>query len=511
MLLVQNMKLRKIQKRDNKLITVAFKKHQHVLFSAPTGYGKTVLLGKRVSKALARKETTLIIAPRIKLIQQFRKTLMQYGVKPFEMSIHQGRNTKRYRTAKIHIASTSTLNARLKRDKAYLGKIDNVIVDEVHINFKKLIMKQVEDLYWNSAKWLGVSATPIDGKGYRLEGYDHTLANTQTKDLVDLGYLLDLDVYIEEAPDLSNVSINSMGDYQLDELEGAMNSSSITTNIYKVWKKKFGNKKTMIFCVDIKHAESVAKHFSKHGVSVGINHSKLSDKDDLKVMQDFRDGALQVLVSVNKLTIGYDEPSVEVLIALRPTKSLSLMLQAVGRVLRLHESMNKAILIDCAGWYDEFGHPFDRRNFNKIKPEAKELVKKLKEDEEESKYTECFECGTEQLTSDLVINIDEDKEGITVSKHCIECNAFITEDYVTKKTVKKLIKVEYEKPVKRKKMRAFLEHVAKAMGYQQGWIYFKMKVYKDHKEKMSKIYRKYQNNEIVLNTVLANIRKLESE
>ena len=503
------MKLRKIQKKDYKQINKSFKKHQHILFSAPTGYGKTVLLGKFAKKHLQKKENTLIIAPRIKLIQQFRKTLLDFGIKPHQISIHQGRNTKRFRNSKIHIASTSTLNARLKTNKEYIGRIDNVIVDEVHINFKKPVMKHVEDLYWDNARWLGVSATPIDGKGYRLEGYDYTIADTQIKDLVDMGYLLDLDVYVEEAPDLSNVSINSMGDYQTNELEDVMNSSAITTGIYKAWSKKFGNKKTMVFCVDIKHAESVAKHFEDHGVKVGVNHSGLSDKEDSQVMQDFRDNKIQVLVSINKLTTGFDEPSVEVLLTLRPTKTLSLMIQAVGRVLRVHESMSKAILVDCAGWYEEFGHPLNRRNFNKVRPETKELAKKLKEDEEEIKFIICPNCDTEQLTSDLRIEVDENKHGIMVTKYCMMCDTLIDESYIAKKTVKKLVKVEYEKPIKSRKMRAFLAYIAEEMGYQQGWIYFKMKVYRDHKEEMSKIYRKYQNNEVVIATVLSNIKKLE--
>jgi len=186
------------------------------------------------------------------------------------------------------------------------------------------------------------------------------------------------------------------------------------------------------------------------------------------------------------------------------------MIQAVGRPLRPHPGMEKAVLIDCAGWYEEFGHPLNRRNFNKKKPETKELQKKLNEDEAETKFVECHECKAEMLTSDLRVETDEDDNGITVTKYCINCGSIVAESYVEKKAVKKIKKIKYKKPVKDKKMKAFLIHISDEMGYQPGWAYYKMKLYKDHKEQMSAIYRKYRNSEIVLSTAVANIRRLES-
>jgi superfamily II DNA or RNA helicase len=507
------LELRKYQEKDLNRINKALSKHDHVLFTGATGYGKTVLLGRYVKDAMDRGEKCLIIVPRIPLIRQFFDALIAFGVKPVQIGIHQGQNTKVYKSAKVHIALTNTLSRRVaQKGIDYLGDIDKVLVDEAHLNFKTDMMKPIEDLYWDTAKWLGVSATPIDNKGYRLEGYDKTIAKIQTIDLVKKGYLLPLDIYVEDAPDLSDVKMSMLGDYQLDSLEDAMNQSALITNVYEVWAKKFKDMKTMILCVDIKHAENVTKEFSDNGISARVYHSKLSKTEDAKTLKEFKEGKIKVLVSVSKLTTGFDEPSVEVLMTLRPTMILSLFIQSVGRVLRPHPSMDKAILVDCAGWIDRFGHPFTRRNFNKKRPTLKAVENEIKSDDQ-TKMVQCPLCKEEIMTSELDIKVVDKKKQTKITKKCPLCGGIVDEKLIKKRTVKKLKKYKAPKPkkVSADEMKSFLNYLAKEMRYNSGWAYYKMKVYEQKPKEMSMIYHKVYNDEIKNATAVANIVKLEKE
>ena len=504
--------LHKYQKKDSKKIRKALKKYNHVLFCGATGYGKTVLLGQQIADLLAEGTTVLVIVPRVSLISQFKKTLLNFGIKNVHIGIHQGINTKTYKSARVHIASTSTLSGRMKKKgKDYIGHVDNVFVDEVHINFRTAIMKPIEKQYWDDAKWLGVSATPIDNKGYKLEGYDVTIADTQTIDLVEMDRLLPLDVYIEDVPDLSNVKVSALGDYQLDSLEDAMNQSSLITNVYDVWAKKFGHMKTMVLCVDIKHAENVTEEFTKNGIKAEVYHSKQSDKEDKRILKEFKEGKIQVLVSVSKLTTGFDEPSVECLIALRPTRVLSLYIQSVGRVLRKHPSMSKAVLIDCAGWVESFGHPFTRRNFNKKKPELKAIEDEILSADQTSEV-KCPICKELIMTSELGIKIKEKKKYTKITKLCPLCDSVVDETTIKKRKVKKLKKYKAPKPKKVTvdEMYNFLEYLGRQAGYKDGWAYHKMKMYTNKtKKEMDIVYNKVYNDQIKDATAIANIKRIE--
>jgi len=165
-------KLRKHQKKDYKEVKQELKEHDHVLLGAATGYGKSVVIHKFVKDAIKKGGRVVVIAPRRKLVKQLAETLAE-----FHPSIIMGADTVYHSSSNVFVCSTPTLNSRLKKNgKCYLGDITHICVDEVHINFNSPSMQRMVDLYWESSKWLGLSATPIDERGYRLEGYDHTRA-----------------------------------------------------------------------------------------------------------------------------------------------------------------------------------------------------------------------------------------------------------------------------------------------------------------------------------------------
>ena len=336
------MKLRNYQKTIVKKIKKKRKKHKHILISAPTGAGKTIIFSHLASKWSKKKKRTLILVPRTSLLKQIYNTLESIGFDMTEVNVIHGKR-KRNPHAKVHIGMINTLYNRLnKYGKKYLGHIDNIIIDEVHIGHHKGMYKTVEKLYWKKSHWYGFSATPMDNKGYMLEGYDTLIHDVQTIDLVDEGWLLPLKIYKEKAPDLNDISMVG-NEYNQKELGDLMNRGSLVTNAYDIWSKGFSDKKTMIFCVNIDHAELIAEKFKENGVAVVVSHSKNSDTANDYAHKQFAEGHAQVLVSINKLTAGFDEPSVEVLLALRPTLTKSLFLQSVGRTLRLHSPLDTTL------------------------------------------------------------------------------------------------------------------------------------------------------------------------
>ena len=416
------MKLRPHQKKDYK----EYKKlnHQHILWGAATGYGKSIIILKLVKKA---KGNVLIIAPRRKLVRQLKETLIDYLP-----NIVMGSDSADY-GSHVTIACTSSLTEKRLQG---IKNIDLVIIDEVHMNFDGLMIKRVKDKFWDKAKWIGLSATPIDARGYRLEGWDHTLYNHQTRDLIQLGYLKDVEVLVEEKPKgLEDIDLVA-GDYSEGDLGELMSDNAIISNIYKLWNKYAKNKKTMIFAVTITHAELIYDEFIAKGVKAGVVHSKRNEDEEDMLLQQFSDDEIDVIINVGKLTTGFDETSVDCLILARPTKSLRLYLQIVGRGLRQHKGKPICTILDLAGCVQDNHYPTMMRDFNAVKPEPREsdLVMFTK--------SVCDTCDYEFQMNNCRLEKVLNKQGTKRTWYCPSCDNIIKQDYVENKKIKKLKKME---------------------------------------------------------------------
>ena len=492
------MKLRMYQKKALKALKKKLKKHNHVLFMAPTGAGKTVMF----SKLCSPKRRTLILVPRIALLKQITDTLRAVGYEASDICVHHG-NRCFNRDASVHVAMINTFHKRLdKFGDDYIAQPTHVILDEVHIGHAKSMFNRVKEAYWDTAKWIGFSATPIDDRGYMLKGWDDVVTKIQLVDLVEQGYLLPIKIYKEKSPNLNNVHMVG-GDYNQKELAEEMAKGGLVSNAYDVWASKFSDKKTMVFCVNIDHAELVAYKFREHNVPTVVSHSKNSDGANDAAHKAFSSGHAQVLVSINKLTAGFDEPSVEVLLALRPTKTKSLYLQAVGRVLRPHPSMNHAILIDCAGWLDEFGHPF-------IPLELKEKPKPKERKEGKEKPKICVECEKE---CEFIIETEYDRDGVLIRKLCNKCGALNDEQFTEYRDIGELEEVPdplATDTVTSTMVGNFVEEIRRHKQYKPGWVRFvarDAKKYPEFMDFLKVLHNKNRLGMINYDTALKHINK----
>lgn len=338
------MKLRPYQETIIKDIKQSFKKgHKKILVTAPTGSGKTIISKYIVDGA---KNTVLFTAPRRNLIIQTAET---FGID--RCSIVMGSDKRFDFNKRVQVGTLQTLkNRNIPEPKI-------IILDEVHIGYGASMVSNILEKY-PKAFIIGLSATPINEKGYLLEGFDDIVESVQTEDLIKQKYLTPtVDFAGLVKPELKNVKLTA-GDYNLKELSEQMQPA--TKEIVQKWLLHGQYRQTLCFAVDIAHGELLKKEFESKKVSVSIIHSK---KENSTEIDEFKRGKTKVLINVEMLTTGSDIPEIECLLFARPTKSLRLWIQMIGRGLRLHEGKKECIVLDCAGNIEEHGESTKRHNF----------------------------------------------------------------------------------------------------------------------------------------------------
>ena len=456
---------------------------KRVLLGLATGGGKSVIAKDIIDKAIEKGSRSLLIAPRRKLIYQLFETLGRPSATSVIMSSEPFDKRK-----PIQLASSDSLRARLQRHgRDYMGRIDIILIDEVHINHGGKIWTLLNKHY-PDAIYIGISATPIDENAYALKGWESLVYPYQTPDMVRMGYLVPPDYLAPTQPDLTAVNIVA-GDYSEKDLDELMNDDYITKNAVEIWFKHGKSRQTMVFCVTIAHAEQVKKEFESHGLSVGIAHSKMNETEEEEHLLRFKKGEYQILVNVMKLTAGFDEKSIGCLLLLRPTKSVRLFTQIIGRGLRIDPENGKAdcIILDCAGAVFDCGDPMKRRDFARQKPPK---GTKKKPEALDSMLT-CHQCAHIMMPSERQINVNETAEAITTTYSCPFCGAQMNENVSNKKEVelKRLQEEEFQKEqgtiFYAKMLDKFsgykeLQKVAKQAGYKNGWSWMNATAIDDH-------------------------------
>lgn len=500
-----NFKLRPYQKSDFKQYKKKSKKHQHILFGGATGYGKSAIIYNLVRNELKQNGRVIIVLPRRKLVRQISETLAD-----FAPSIIMGSDTYYDENASVFVVSTPTMHNKLKTNKSkYFGNITKIIVDEAHINHMSTSMSLLNKYYWNKAAWCGLSATPIDEAGYRLEGYDYTMYEHQSQDLIALGYLTPIKVMVEDVPQgLDNISMTG-GDYNESQLAEFMSDDARVNNVYSMWKQYCTERKTIVFAVNISHAEIIFNDFIKHGVKAGIVHSNINEEFEDITLEEFKHGNINVIINVGKLTTGFDEGSITAMIMARPTKSLRLWLQCIGRGIRLHKNKENCLLLDLAGTVAQHGYPTMRRDFNKVKPPKGEAG------EVDFKETVCPHCDYSTQFRNCRKEVIETQHHVTRRTYCPNCDEIIKEDVKETKEIKRLKLVEdytNTKKVTDEMVAEFIVMLQKNRDYKNAWTKYIGLAYnesKEFREALKILYNRYEAGLINIETATNNVMKIK--
>lgn len=314
------MQLRSYQKSSIMSLREAFKTNKRVLFVLATGGGKTAVF---TAIAQASPKRVLILAHRKELIDQITERLGNYD------------------TERITVGMVQTIAKRGCETEP-----EFIIIDEAHHAVAGSWQKILEA--YPDAYALGVTATPcrLDGHGL-APSFQAMIEGPSIRELISMGYLCNAVTYGSER-DYSMIK-TSGSDYSVSSMQEHLMKSKITGEAVNEWRKYANEKQTIVFCVSIKHAEFTAAMFSIVGHKAEVLTSRNTKEEREAIIMRFKNKQTRLLVSVDIISEGFDVPSCEAVILMRPTKSLSLYLQQVGRALRTHEGKDKAIILDHAG------------------------------------------------------------------------------------------------------------------------------------------------------------------
>jgi superfamily II DNA or RNA helicase len=332
-----------------------------VLACQPTGAGKTVLAAALIEAEVAAGGRALFVAPRRELVDQTLGKLRDVGIEPHvEMA---GALERAGRDAPVWLASIDTLRARAqRRGTLVLPDFSLIVVDEAHQSITQPRVELLER--WPKARLLGLTATPgrKDGRALGLL-YDELIQPVTVADLTRDGWLVPAH-YWSWSPDLRGVRI-ARGDYVEDELAARMNQPRLLGDIVEHATRHAADRRTVVFCVSIKHAIALAEAFRAVGIAAEHVDAKTPAPARAATFARFRAGTTQVLTNCFLVSLGFDLPPVSCVVLARPTKSLVLYLQMVGRGLRPDPETDKrdCYVLDHAGCVHEHGFAADPRHW----------------------------------------------------------------------------------------------------------------------------------------------------
>ena len=356
------------------------------LLVAPTGSGKTVLFSYIAWQAATKGNRTLILVHRQELLAQTSRTLCRFEVE--HGLIAPGADLTE---DLVQVASVQTLVRRLDR-LAWTPTL--IVVDEAHHTTAETGHGRIL-AHFDGSRVLGVTATPerLDGKGLgkAAGGFFDTLVQGPTvRELVEARYLARPVVYAPKTElDLKGI-LTKAGDFDKTALAELMDRPAIHGDATKHYRRYCAGAPSIAFCVSIAHAEHVAEAFRLAGYQAASIDGTLSDTDRRQRIEDLGAGRLNVLTSCDLIGEGVDVPIVGGAILLRPTQSLALCLQQIGRALRPADDKTQAIIIDAVGNVLRHGHPLEDRQWTlDAKPRR---LRKAQDDEAEERVKVCPAC-----------------------------------------------------------------------------------------------------------------------
>ena len=363
-----NIELYKHQKQFLALINEQRKEGKNVMAQAPTGFGKTLCIGQIATSRSQRGAKTLILVHRAEILWQTIKAFASFNIgvavvasqSTFEqmMILAVENQILINMRSNVIIAQVQTLTRRIDKMPP---KADLVIIDEAHHTAASQ-WKKITDYYEaQGAQFIGFTATPerLDGLPLARPSsiFDVLVKGKPIKWLVENGYLANPKVIVPQGVVETEGVKTKIGDYDLDKLTD--NVDKIVGNAVKEYEERLDGKPVLVFCPSLKSCHNVADEFRKAGYLAETIEGSMSALEREDKLKRIGNGELNLLMSCDLIGEGVDVPAVAGGILLRPTKSIVLYAQMLGRLLRKAHDKTEAIIIDHAlNWYrhNKFPH-----------------------------------------------------------------------------------------------------------------------------------------------------------
>lgn len=369
--------LRDYQQKGIDDLRQSLRYHKSVILCMPTGAGKTALASVMAGNAAKRGLKCMFLVHRRELIKQTEEA---FGLAGIHYGLIQAGAKGLDLMAPVQIGSIQTVGRRLHK----LTRPDLLIVDECHHARAKTWAAVID---WADCKMVGLTATPcrLDGKGLKTH-FDDIIIGPSTRELIDQGHLSPFRIFAPTTVSLEGIKTLG-GDYRRDQLAKLMDKGTIIGDAVKHYLKYAAGKTAVVFAVSIDHAEHLAGAFNENGISAEYIYGDMAHGKRDELIKRFRSGETKVLTNVDIIGEGFDLPSIHCSILQRPTKSLSLHLQQIGRCLRPQEGKKEAIILDHVGNTSRLGLPDEPRDWtldgvvkqNKTSDEPKVQVKQCPE------------------------------------------------------------------------------------------------------------------------------------
>ena len=358
--------LRDYQQENKQKIYDAWGCYNSVMLQMPTGTGKTRLFVSIIKDIFHYSRDNkvalkvLVLVHRTELIDQIDEELgyrynLAHGI------IQSGERERKIYP--VQLASVQTLSRRLDNwtDKEF----DFVIVDEAHHIKAESYQKRIRA--FPNAKLLGVTATPVrlNGHGF-TDTFKELIVSPSVRQFIDEGYLSQYEYYSVARSSFIQKEIDgikkfSQGDYAEAELERICDNDRIRAQVVKTYLDFAKGKKGIVYTINKEHNKNLCEEFIENGVHAVAIDSDTPRELRERYIEQFRRGDFEIICNVNLFTEGFDCPDIEFIQLARPTKSLALYLQQVGRGLRISENKEKTLFLDNVGLYNRFGFPSSKR------------------------------------------------------------------------------------------------------------------------------------------------------
>lgn len=411
--------------------------NRRILCVAPCGAGKTFLFAKMAENTNGE---VLVLTHRQELLKQTKDLFDIHGINArFSMILTEANRLGNYPTPKL------------------------IITDEAHLSRSNSWVKVLD--YYNTFV-CGFTATPVRLDGKPLgDIYDTLVQEVSVKWLIKNHRLAPYEYYAPTVVETEGLR-KQAGDYVIADMEQLMSDKAIYSNVWQSWERLAKGKKTIAYCVSVKHAKETAEMFNSKGVRAVEIDGNTPDKQRTEIMEKFRTGEITVLCNVGIISEGISIDDVECCLLLRPTESHALYWQQAMRCMRYQEG-KVAIIVDCVGNYTRNPLPDADVEWSLTQAVKKRPILKDNGDFAIRTCPSCFKvfatanvcpyCGSEYPLHPREIKAHEE----------IELQRITEAEAEQAEKLRKQMRME----VGRAKTVADLIKIQKARGYSPGWVW----------------------------------------
>ena len=325
---------------------------RRLLLVAPTGAGKTHILAHNMLSFLQRRQdgVALYVVHRRQLVEQTHALLTRLGL-PATI-VMAGYDTDW--SQRIFVVSRDTWHRR----KEYLnfGEVPLLIFDEAHIGVasQRRIVEALEP-----EVVLGYTATPVSMSGPGMGHlYQDLVLGPTYLDLIAEGHLVPTRWVSAKLDGLDDLRVSKLtGDYHIEDVARLV-KGQVLADLYEAYGE-YARERTVIFAPTVDIAWTIAARMGEMGIPAAVLDWATPTHERHRILRGFREGRIKVIVNVDVLSEGWDEPLVDTIILASPTRSLARYLQRIGRGMRPAEGKTEVLIVDLVGSLYMHGPPED--------------------------------------------------------------------------------------------------------------------------------------------------------